>query len=1152
VIPQGGGAATVVVPAGGPSYDSNALWMDATMSNLYVTEGANSPQVLKIPIVNCVLQTASETPIPIGNLGSVSYYWSAGAVAADAAGDVFIATNADCCGQGNELVEEYAGYGSGTTLLVNLPSNITSMAVDAANNIYYVSGGAVFELPFVSGAYAANPVPFGSGYSTWVVGVTLDSAGNLYITDGGTTKPIVSSAIYEIPYEGASGLNQNDQFMVASGIPVTSPVAFDSAGNFYFTDVNYSGTVSYANSLTYIYELTRDSANLGPEAVASTATGTLNVVFNAPVTPATIGFVTNNGVFASATGSTCAANTAYSAGSSCAVNVNFTPAVPGTAAGALVLADSTGTALAAVNLYGTGLGAGLTFNPGIPNSIGSGLKTPMSVALDVAGDLFIADSGASKVWEVPTGNGTPVAIGKGLSAPEGVAADGVGNVYIADTGNNQIVMVPVVNGALNSSAQITLVSGSTSIAGSTLNSPAGLSTDMQGNLYIADQGNNRVVFLPQTDDWNVSQALTLGSGFSGPLATTVAASGLIYIADSGNGKVYSIAYPGAGVPLTVAATGLSNPSALGTDAAGDLFVVDQGNMRVVRIPNVSGSLATGSYTNVGFGIANPYGLAVDPAGNLYVSDNVNAAAYMVARTVSTLPFGNLNPGDTSSPASVQVESSGNQALTLGTPYFVAAGDTSAYTLENSEANACANGGSVAVGTNCFVEAIFAPPTGGTFTDTLTLSSNATNASAPAVTFTGTGEEVKATTTTLAITSPTGTPYYGEAIALSASVTASVGTPTGSVALMVDGSQVATSTLNNGTAAFSLNNGLTGGSHALQAIYQGATTPTIVYAGSDSPIDTINVSQVTTATALSFTPLYNNPLSQPAGTALTLTAAVSSTFAGIPTGAVTFTITNSGSTTVTAPATLTPVGGGVFQATYTYTPPAPANGVAFNVVSVAASYVGDENFSGSSTGTQSFDVSPASGSVVLTPSSTSVSSGGIPNGTITFANTSYGGWQGVVGYQCLASTLPAHTICLFSPGQASVMASTPTTPYPTATTQLTVVVNNPPNSPVQSTMLWWLGGLTGLFLFWTRRRLVRGAWGTVAMSIGMALLLVSASGLMACNSGVQSVTPRGTSTITVVANIDPYVTPMVNPPKTQPCGAEGPCSQQTFQISVTVQ
>ena len=1155
-IPAGGGAAKTVLNAGN-GYDISPLTMDTSQSNLFVLQADNG-NINKIPITNCVPQPASKTTFNIGNLGPISYYWAGSALGTDSVSDVFIGTNVACCTNANELLVEYAsaGYSTGATLLGNLANPITSIAVDSSKNVYYVSGGALYELAYTAGAYSANPVSFGSGYSNNVVGVSFDAAGNMYVADGGSNG---SSTVYEIPAETSGStktLNPSNQFIVATGPAVTLANAVwpDPSGNLY-----------YANNGSSIYELTRDNANLGSPAVAGTGSATLNVVFNAAVTPKTISVTAGNGVFASTTAVTkpCAAGTAYAAGAACTVDISFTAVAPGLASGALVFWDSTGAALATTQLYGIGLGAGLTADPGSLTSVGSGFKTPTSEAVDAAGDLFIADSGSSAVWEIPAGGTTPVAIGSGLSSPTGVAVDGAGNVYIADTGNSRIVEVPVVNGALSTAAQIEIVPGSTSIAGEKLSSPAGVSIDALGNLYIADTGNDRIVFLPQNNNWDVNGAFTLGSGFRGPLATTVTSSGLIYVADSGNGKVYSIPYPGAAAPITVAATGFSSPSALAVDAAGDLFVVDKGNSQVVRIPNISGSLVTASVLGVSSGVAAPYGVALDTAGNLYVSDDVNAAAYWISRTSPTQSFGKWNPNTTSDSLLYQVENSGNQPLTFNTPYYAATGDTAAFTELTSESKACVGGGSVAAGSACLVEATFTPTTFTGYTETLALSSNAKNTSAPQLTFTGIGAATEATATVLKVTSPTGAPAYDQAIALSVAVTASVGTPSGTVVLLVDGLQSTTATLSNGTATFTLASGLSGGSHTLQAEYEGADTEFVVYSHSDSAILTINVTKDATATALSFTTIYTNPASQPASTALTLTATVSSAFAGIPTGNVDFLIGDSGNATVKLQAALTPAGGGVFQATATYIPNPPAAGVVFDIVTVVASYAGDTNFGSSTSVGQSFDVSAATGSVGLTSGALALTSSKSNEGTVTFTATSYGGWQGVIGYQCQASTLPANAICVFSPGQILLSPSTSTTPYPPATTQLKIVVNNPPDSPAQSSMLWWLAGLLGLGLLVKRRRLSRsGGWGAMVLLLAAAASLTALSAMSGCSNGVSFATPTGTSTVTVVASSDPYtsgsttttqacgIVPGSNPQTASPTLA--PCAQQTFQVSLTVQ
>jgi hypothetical protein len=93
----------------------------------------------------------------------------------------------------------------------------------------------------------------------------------------------------------------------------------------------------------------------------------------------------------------------------------------------------------------------------------------------------------------------------------------------------------------------------------------------------------------------------------------------------------------------------------------------------------------------------------------------------------------------------------------------------------------------------------------------------------------------------------------------------------------------------------------------------------------------------------------------------------------------------------------------------------------------------------------------------------------------------------------------------------------------------------------------------------RRRMMCGAWRNLTMLLAMVLLGASASGLMACNSGAQFVTPAGNSKVTVVADADPYTSGSTS--STQACGINAttkvgdptmaPCSETTYQISLTV-
>ncbi|MGH9562691.1 MAG: Ig-like domain repeat protein, partial [Terracidiphilus sp.] len=549
--------------------------------------------------------------------------------------------------------------------------------------------------------------------------------------------------------------------------------------------------------------------------------------------------------------------------------------------------------------------------------------------------------------------------------------------------------------------------------------------------------------------------------------------------------------------------------------------------------------------------------ALDSAGNLYVSDNVNAAAYLVARTNTTQSFGIWSPGSTSGTLSYYVENAGNTALTLGTPFYTATGDTAQFTLLSGESGACVAGGSVAVGSNCNLEAEFTPSTFGGYTDTLILSSNA-NVSGQQVAFTGLAATTISTTTNLTITSPTGAISYDQAVTLTAAVSASAGTPVGSVSLLVDGITKQTATLNgNSQVQFTLAAGsLSGGSHTLEASYGGGVMGSDVFSQSSSANLNVNVLAVATSTTNSFATLYIDPTSQPEGTAIVFTASVSSAYAGIPTGTVTFTVTDSSGTLVTGTGTLAPASGGTFQATYTYAnTTSPATGSAFDVQSVVAKYSGDANFSSSSSASSSFDVSPASGDVVTTAGGTSITSSASSNGTVSFTATSYGGWNGMVGFSCDPLSLPSNARCIFSPGQVEVLASTSTSTASTPPVVMSVTIDQPPQTPTASKLLWWLAAPTGLLLLLMRRRATRRGWPTVAMVFGLVLIGASAVGLTACTSGEAAfVTPAGTTTVTVIASSTPFqsgsTTTMQSCPANDP--ASSPCAQQTFHVTLTVQ
>lgn len=322
------------------------------------------------------------------------------------------------------------------------------------------------------------------------------------------------------------------------------------------------------------------------------------------------------------------------------------------------------------------------------------ISRPIRMAFDQAGNLYFADADNNVVRRIGTdglittvaGNGQPGFIGDGglatnakLDFPLGVAVDSAGNLYIVDSGNSRIRKVNAQTGI------ITTVVGNGAIQfngdgglaiDSTINNPQSVTIDKAGNLYIADLGNNRIRKVTIADGRISTVAGTGVLGFNGDGVLATAAnlnlptellfdsSGNLIIADAGNNRVRAVSAADGRIQ-TIAGTGvrgfsgdnglakdaaLNLPVSLALDTAGNLYISDRGNQRIRRIAATTQVISTiaGNGSNGFSGEAlvpgasllnSPTGLALDPSGTLYFADRDNRRIRKLSRSLadSTAP-----------------------------------------------------------------------------------------------------------------------------------------------------------------------------------------------------------------------------------------------------------------------------------------------------------------------------------------------------------------------------------------------------------------------------------------------------------------------------------------------------------------------------------
>ena len=478
---------------------------------------------------------------------------------------------------------------------------------------------------------------------------------------------------------------------------------------------------------------TAQSVNFGTQAIGTTSNAeTLNFSIASGTAVGSIAVMTAgspNLDFANAGGPGSCTPTTYSSATTCVINVTFKPGFAGMRPGAVVFfsgLNNTGTVLASVPIYGVGTGPQIAFGTNQALAIApvvNGQATyGLGVAVDGAGDLFIADQGNYRVVEVPAGGGAAIAIQASVngenSFPYDVAIDGAGNLFIADLPNSRVVEIPVGGGAA--------IAIDPTVNGVSLNRPYGVSTDAMGDLFIADYYNNRIVEVPAGGGAAIAiDPIVNGDLLSGPVKAIVDAAGNLFISNSTN----VVEVPAGGGPATaIAPTVNGQPmyfaEGLAVDGAGDLFIADGFNNRVLEVPAGGGAPIAIDPTASGASLNGNSGLAIDGAGDLFISDVNNARVVVAQRsTAPSLQFANTAVGSTSSdsPQMVQVQNGGNMPLILTALSYPAD-----FPEAGGDPNPCTGSTSLDTGQACDLPIKFIPPGDGTFSEDLSLTDNSRN------------------------------------------------------------------------------------------------------------------------------------------------------------------------------------------------------------------------------------------------------------------------------------------------------------------------------------------------------------------------------------------------------------------------------------------
>lgn len=497
--------------------------------------------------------------------------------------------------------------GPATSALLSHPYGI---AIDRSGNLYIADlGNARVREVSPDGtiqtvAGGGSIVPGGSGDGSPAIqmklvaprNVAVDPDGTLYISDFGAHRVCRISpggVLTTLTGTGTAGFSGDGASAQLAQVNAPAGLASDGAGSLYIADSGSNRIRKIFNGvISTVYNVAE------PTGVAIGTSGTL--------------YIAASSYFGTTTNAIAGIPSAFdvtldAAGNAYATTGQFVRQVA---------SDGSVTTIA-------GSGASPYFGGDNGPATNARLNAPSAIALDAAGNSYIADTANNRIRRVSTAGiittiaGTGTAGAKGdnepatlaqLNGPAGIAVDSSNNLYVADSGNNAIRKITP--------------GGMISTVVSQLSDPQGVGVDSKGSLYIADTGNNRVI------EASAGGAITPVAQISKPVAVALDANGNMWVSESTN--ISKISSDGS---VSVVLNGLNAPGGLAFDSSGDLIFAETG-VNAIRQFTAAGTLSTLAGTGAaGFSgdggpasaaqLNSPFGLAVDSTGTVWIADQGN-------------------------------------------------------------------------------------------------------------------------------------------------------------------------------------------------------------------------------------------------------------------------------------------------------------------------------------------------------------------------------------------------------------------------------------------------------------------------------------------------------------------------------------------------